>query len=388
MEDKQELLSQLYTLRAGLSVISQEKDKEQAINEDADSKIISALNDMGICIYKDECNHCYEPEECVKSRKKREQIKKAQEEYTKQQEYLKSKELEARNSDINEYHSKMSVHINSVLSGEFSDNFRKKSEMINSNDDNEMRNAKRAFIKWFILFFISFVIGLGGLYCFYIKLEFFNFISIWLFIFSFCGLVGFGIPMFINLYYFNFWRKSYKSEIKETKSYYEKIERKRKKFIPYYNTIEDERVEKLAPVARRSRAAYDMLRARFAEMLDERDWQYVDLIIYYFETRRALTLREALQLVDREVQTQAIINSVQFATQQICNTIRREMGALRRTIEDGFDRISAQLGLITELQFAQLEKSDLTNALLAKSAASSSQLASDAAYMRRYWTGY
>lgn len=133
-------------------------------------------------------------------------------------------------------------------------------------------------------------------------------------------------------------------------------------------------------------AAYNALVETYAGVLDQRDWPYLDLLIYYFETDRAGTMREALQQLDRERQTQQIVGTIQTATMTICRTIQEEMSVLRGTIQMGFaalqtsiDRGFAQMNAIGQ---AQLEQLSLANALRAKANATSEQLMRDVSYMK------
>lgn len=94
-----------------------------------------------------------------------------------------------------------------------------------------------------------------------------------------------------------------------------------------------------------SQDMYDRLVAQFKTVLDIRDWQHIDLVIFYFETGRADTLKEALQQVDRKVQTDEIIEAIETAGQNISSTIRMSMNELRGDLNKSFNRLSEQLAL-------------------------------------------
>lgn len=160
---------------------------------------------------------------------------------------------------------------------------------------------------------------------------------------------------------------------------------------------------------------YVALKDRFASELDERDWQHVDLIIYYYETGRAFTKQEALQLTDREVQTDRIVNSIGMATKYICETINTGFSELSRqlnTISDSLIKITAhvsnlsdavsKMNDIQEYHLNELKKQsavmneyaeqiqelvnaeNLSNALQEKANESSKQLMDDVRYFRNY----
>ena len=92
-----------------------------------------------------------------------------------------------------------------------------------------------------------------------------------------------------------------------------------------------------------SQDMYDRLVAQFKTVLDIRDWKHIDLVIFYFETGRADTLKEALQQVDRKVQTDEIIEAIETAGQNISSTIRMSMNELRGDLNKSFAKLSVQL---------------------------------------------
>lgn len=120
---------------------------------------------------------------------------------------------------------------------------------------------------------------------------------------------------------------------------------------------------------------YSALENEFSALLDPRDWQYLDLVIFYFETGRAENMKEALQLVEREVQTQRIVSAVEMASERICGTITRAAVVISSQLRT----LSAQLTHVVEQQQIQ-------NALLAKANATSEQLVSDVSYIKYYGT--
>lgn len=70
----------------------------------------------------------------------------------------------------------------------------------------------------------------------------------------------------------------------------------------------------------------------FAQTLDLRDWENLDLVIFYMETGRAETIKEALQQVDRQRQNNALVDAIGLATKQINATISNGMLALGMTV--------------------------------------------------------
>lgn len=106
-------------------------------------------------------------------------------------------------------------------------------------------------------------------------------------------------------------------------------------------------------------------------VIDFRDWGNVDLLIYYFETGRADGVKEALQLVDRQLQTDQITRAIEVASRELQNTIRDSVYRLGKTMVECFDRLSQQL----EVQHREAELSrTMATALLAQVATKSTDL--------------
>lgn len=78
-------------------------------------------------------------------------------------------------------------------------------------------------------------------------------------------------------------------------------------------------------------------------LIDFRDWGNVDLLILYFETGRADDMKEALQLVDRQRQTDQITEALRFASNQICRNVERSIQSLGQAIALSFQTLSNQL---------------------------------------------
>ena len=130
-------------------------------------------------------------------------------------------------------------------------------------------------------------------------------------------------------------------------------------------------------------------------MITERDWGNLDLVIYYFETGRAETIKEALQLVDRQKQTDAIIYAIEQVGNEISNMISTATVALMKTIKyacdeivDNIRAVNANLSELTHKVNLISDKTDmlastamLQNALLSQANRNSAELAKDVSYM-------
>ena len=159
------------------------------------------------------------------------------------------------------------------------------------------------------------------------------------------------------------------------------------------NTIETDINKEVSIKTLDCNSLYQALTNTYNSFLDERDWQNLDLLIFYFETRRADDMKEALQLVDKQVQNNAIVQAIGNATNQICNTIRSGFQQLQTTLVQGFTVLNEQLTAIYEMQNAHFEIQNaqlarigsavnLNNALQAKANVDSMRLMQDVSYMR------
>lgn len=149
--------------------------------------------------------------------------------------------------------------------------------------------------------------------------------------------------------------------------------------------------EKIAPIKESCNDFYTALVKHFNPLLDERDWAHLDLVIFELETRRADNIKEALQLVDRELQTERIQQTIAQATEQICYEIRRGFTQLQTAIVQCTKAICLQLSSISsKLSTIGKQMSELTdavnlgNALQAKANVTSAQLLSDVHDIRYY----
>lgn len=153
---------------------------------------------------------------------------------------------------------------------------------------------------------------------------------------------------------------------------------------------DDARRNKLVPLMDVYSGVYSVLQKEYSSLLHERDWEYLDLVIFYLETGRADTMKEALQLVEREVQTQRIVDSVKQATYRIVDAIAQSAMVIGAQL----NYISRQLSnvlimdnypaIMTQQNELLYDEQSLKNALLSKAQTGSDQLVKDLYTMRAY----
>lgn len=153
-------------------------------------------------------------------------------------------------------------------------------------------------------------------------------------------------------------------------------------------------------------ALITVLNNTFSDIIDYRDWGNIDYIIYTLETRRADTMKEALQLTDQEKRANRIIEAVRQASAEICRTLDLSIGRLQNDMRLCFnilnDRMTQQANTIlssvgnlksdikTQSSYLTSLTSELNlnNSLRAKANVSSERLANDVEYIRKAIQSY
>lgn len=205
-------------------------------------------------------------------------------------------------------------------------------------------------------------------------------------------LMGVGIPLawlgFMGLIFLPVKLLSRSCDISEAKEHIKEATERKKSYIQKNEIIKAVKAEldsakavlenikgERAELADELRPIYDATIATYSDMIDERDWEYLDVVIYYFETKRADSIKEALQLVDRMVQKNLIISAVETASKDIQNCIYNACRVLAGTITAACNKICAGLGAV-------VSATDMQNALYEQSNRTSSQMAADIKYIK------
>ena len=146
----------------------------------------------------------------------------------------------------------------------------------------------------------------------------------------------------------------------------------------------------------RSQEIYATLVQDYDDVLEKRDWVNLDYIIYVYETGRADALMAALHLLDEEKRHEGILAAISHASAEISQNIRSSieiMGdRLAMNMQTLGDRIEAngrktretilEASAESSRQASALNSSvAMQNALLKKSNATSAQLAGDMNYV-------
>ena len=174
-----------------------------------------------------------------------------------------------------------------------------------------------------------------------------------------------------------------------------------------------ERMKQIEIESEQSKLVKAALNETYDSWLSESDWKNVDLLIYYLETSRADDLKEALQLVDKQRQTESIAKAIATAAQASQDTVHTATMRLAGAMEASFSLLSDKLSVINTnlgrlntlvergnemsdqidrtqreqlaVQNKLLSTEKLNGALLEKANRSSEELLNDLRYGQRYW---
>lgn len=91
----------------------------------------------------------------------------------------------------------------------------------------------------------------------------------------------------------------------------------------------------------------------FDQLLNPADWCNVDLCIFYLQTGRADSIKECLLLVDRQRQSDEIVGAIRAASDRICGEIRSGFRALGSTMVTCINALSAQIDTMNDSFLAQ-----------------------------------
>lgn len=155
--------------------------------------------------------------------------------------------------------------------------------------------------------------------------------------------------------------------------------------------------------AKKSQNLANALEDTYGITLSPTDWSHLDIILHFLMTGRADTLKEALQQLDRQKQTDQIVGAIKSAEEAIGSHIRTAISGLGQALAISFERIDDRLKALSmdmvsvgesmnkKLDFqnqrldSQISLQEMNAALLEKSNATSETLLNDLRYNQRFW---
>lgn len=159
------------------------------------------------------------------------------------------------------------------------------------------------------------------------------------------------------------------------------------------NKNTEETYKAVIPAVQTCQTLYNALVEQYSSLLDVRDWEFLDFFIYYFETNRVDTVREALLLADNERRADRIVQAVQSAAREISHTLNRGFEALGSQISLSFSALSDRIdnlahginkisGGLNAINGNLITMGAMNSALMAKANTDSRQLMDDVHQMR------
>lgn len=115
-------------------------------------------------------------------------------------------------------------------------------------------------------------------------------------------------------------------------------------YLPDVTQMEAQLNQEVIPACtKKAKTVTKALHKQFDTLLTEADWQNVDLLIFYLNTGRADSLKEALLLVDKQRQTDQLESAIRSAADHIVDTIRDSTYRLGAVITCSMARLSNQI---------------------------------------------
>lgn len=406
MKQTKQVLDNLYALRAGLSVISQQHDKAQAIADECSDKLISNANGMDVeCPYNNykklnELKKYYGYDFNLQNKFDMEDSQYSEDNPEPVEHYESKQRRTQENADISRkafahwlvYDESTELFQTNITNAQYN-----KSRVDSGNDSNTFgvsykKDTKRGILLSVLFFSLAAVAAVIMAIGFASTDSFKDDLGFPIFIIGACivclvlGIVYMCKAKHDKLQHSSAANKA-QGEVMTAQHMLENLPQVRENA----RKILKEKDDKIAPIKESCNDFYMALKKQFDSLLDERDWKNLDLVIYELETRRADSVKEALQLVDRELQTERIQQTIVQATEQICYEIRRGFAEIKATIIECSSVISAQLATVS-MQLSETNEHladlcdgvNMSNALQAKANVSSAKLLSDVHAIRYY----
>lgn len=105
--------------------------------------------------------------------------------------------------------------------------------------------------------------------------------------------------------------------------------------------------QRLIELERNNSIILESLITNHTSVICRDDWKYTDLLIYYISTGRAESLKEALQLVDRQVQTDQIVSSIEKLNETLNSTLIQGFKFLGEVIDTNLKELSFQVSSLS-----------------------------------------
>lgn len=196
-------------------------------------------------------------------------------------------------------------------------------------------------------------------------------------------------------------------ELGEQKSMQNSIERQNEIIMTNSKKYQVSKEELSNAIARRNqiyKELYPVLVREYSNLVSVDDWGNLDLIIYYLYSGRADSIKEALQLVDKHIEMNTLINAVNNASTSIQreikgieasinakmnaefakmnNQLAQNRANLERKIENQGKEISAQAQKLSDVTSELVNQTRIKNSLLKDISVNSAEIANNVRQLR------
>lgn len=119
-----------------------------------------------------------------------------------------------------------------------------------------------------------------------------------------------------------------------------------KKYVDFEVTKKDESIQvvqaKIDALTNDGTAFYQKMVNSFSEVIKPVDWKHIDLLIYYFETGRTDTIKEALVLLEHQIQSNQISETITLAQNEIQKKLSNLESAINQ-VQTGIENINSRM---------------------------------------------
>ena len=99
-------------------------------------------------------------------------------------------------------------------------------------------------------------------------------------------------------------------------------------------------------VRKNSVAIKQALVESYKDVISPADWKHIDVIMYYLETHRADSIKEALNIIDTKLQFEQLANIVVSSSQAVCTYIQQGFIKINNNLTESHNIIMDKLGEI------------------------------------------
>ncbi len=117
------------------------------------------------------------------------------------------------------------------------------------------------------------------------------------------------------------------------------IEALEKKIVDHYNQLQKDIENVIAPNLKEANKKYEIILStteqfcvQEVDFIHYSDCAEFDYLIYLFETKRASSVKEALQLLDEQRRSDRLLNTISQCSETICTGIRYGLGAIEHEL--------------------------------------------------------